>query len=433
MRPFRAFHTACALVCLAATPATAQYTIKKIVFEGATAPYTQAALEATSGLRSGDHATNDTLQQAAQRLSDTGAFGDLQVTFNGAVNAMSIIFKIKPFDPSHQLTAAFDNFIWFTPQELETGLRARVPLFAPILPEAGNLQDAVQTALADMLKEKGITATVTHNVFEPSPVRPVRIVAYRVKTPAIRLRSVNLTGVSPEFAAPIREIQAKIVGKPFNEGLENLTTAEVLLAPYLKAGYLNAHLTSRVLTPTVSSPDRIDVDLVAVVDAEVPFHIDNIVWAGSPQMSSEAFAALSPLHTGDLVTPAAIAKSIDLLAAPYRKQGYADVIVSPNPSIDTATNRVSYAFSVIPGNVYRIRTLTPLNLTPAQQTDFNRGWTLKAGDVFNSEYITNFLQQNSALRSFDGYSATFKAVRDPESRLVDVTVTFLHGTTVVVH
>jgi outer membrane protein assembly factor BamA len=432
MRPFRVFRIFSALVCLAATPALAQYTLKQIVFDGPT-PYAQAALQAASGLKPGDHATNDTLQQAAQRLSDTGAFGDLQVTFDGPATAISIIFKIKPLDPAHQLTATFDNLIWFTPEELEKGLRARVPLFAPVLPESGNLQDAVQTALSDMLKEKGVTATLTHDVFEPSPARPVRIVAFRIATPAIRLHSVNLTGVSPEFAASIREIETKIVGKSFNEGLEESTTAEILLAPYLKAGYLNAHLSDRTLTPTTTSLARIDVDLVAAVNAGTPFHVDNIVWAGSAQMSPEAFAAASPLHTGDLATPAAVAKSVDLLAAPYRKQGYPDVIVSPNPSIDTATSRVSYTFSVIPGEVYRIRNLSPINLTPAQQTDFNRGWTLKAGDVFNSEYITNFLQQNSALRSFDGYSATFKAIRDPESRLVDVTVTFIHGTTVVVH
>jgi outer membrane protein assembly factor BamA len=430
MRPFRVFRIACALVCLAATPALAQYTLKKIVFEGVTTPYTQAALEAASGLKPGDQATNATLQQAAQRLSDTGAFGDLQVTFDGPVKAISIIFKITPLDPSHQLTAAFDNFIWFTPEELEAGLRARVPLFAPTLPEAGNLQDAVQTALADMLKEKGVTATLTHDIFEPSAEYPVRIVAYRVKTPAIRLHTINLTGVSSEFAAPIHEIAGKITGRPFNDGVEKLTTAETLLTPYLKAGYLNANLTGRTLTPTASSPDRIDVDLSAAVNTGVPFHVGDIVWAGSPQISSEAFAAASPLRTGDLANPTTLAKSVDLLAAAYRKQGYADVLVSPKPSLDTATNRVSYTFSVVPGEIYRIRTLTPLNLTSAQQSDFNRGWTLKAGDVFNSEYITNFLQQNTALRSFDGYSATFKAIRDPESHLVDVTVTFIRGSVV---
>lgn len=429
MRPFRVFRITCALVCLAATPALAQYTLKKIVFEGVT-PYTQAALEAASGLKPGDHANNETLQQAAQKLSDTGAFGNLQVTFDGPANAISIIFKITPLDPSHQLTVTFDNLIWFTPGELEAGLRARVPLFAPILPESGNLQDAVQTALADMLKEKGVAATLTHDIFEPSAEHPVRIVAYRVQTPTILLHNINLTGVSSEFAASIHEIAGKITGRPFNEGAEKLTTAETLLAPYLKAGYLNAELTGRTLTPTASSPSRIDVDLAAAVNAGVPFHVGAIMWAGSPQMSSQAFAAASPLRTGNLATPINLAKSVDLLAAAYRKQGYADVLVSPKPAIDVAANRVSYTFTIVPGEIYRIRTLTPLNLTSAQQSDFSRAWTLKTGDVFNSEYITNFLQQNTALRSFDGYSATFKAIRDPESRLVDVTVIFSRGSVV---
>jgi outer membrane translocation and assembly module TamA len=432
MRPFRVLRTLSALVCLTAVPALAQYTLKKIVFQGTTS-YSQAALEAASGLKPGDKATNDTLQQAAQRLSDTGAFGDLQVSFDGPVSAISIIFKITPLDPDHQLTPTFDNFIWFTPEELEAGLRARVPLFGPILPGSGNLQDAVLTALSDMLKEKGVTATLTHEVFEPTAQHPIRIVAYRVKTPAILLRTVNLSGVSPEFTAPVHDIAAKIAGTPFREGIENLTTAETLLNPYLKVGYLNAQLTGRTLTPTTSTPDRINVDLTATVTAGQTYHVGNIVWAGSPQISSEAFAAASPLHTGDLATSATLAKATDLLAAAYRKQGYADVIVAPHPSIDATANRVSYAFTVIPGEVYRIRSLTPLNLTPAQQSDFNRGWTLKTGDVFNSEYITNFLQQNTALRSFDGYSAAFKAVRDPESHLVDVTVIFSRGSVLVTH
>ena len=423
MRPYRAFRTFAALVCLVATPVLAQYTLKKIVFEGTT-PYTQAALEAASGLKPGDKVNNDTLQQAAQRLSDSGAFGDLQVTFDGPVTAISIIFKITPLDPSHELTATFDNFIWFTPEELASGLHARVPLFATSLPESGNLQDAVQTALADMLKEKGVTADLTHEVLEPSAERLIRIVAYRVETPRILVHDVHLTNVSTEFAGPIQQIARKMVGAAFNEGIEKPTTTETLVSPYLRAGYLNAQLTDRTLTPTNASPDHIDVDLSAAVNAGEPFHVGDIVWAGSPQMSTEAFAAASPLHTGDLANPITLAKSVDLLAAAYRKQGYADVTVAPNPAIDTTASRVSYTFTVIPGEVYRIHTITPLNLTAAQQNDFDRGWTLKAGDIFNSEYITNFLLQNSALRSLNNCSAVYKAIRYPESHLVDVTVPF---------
>jgi outer membrane protein assembly factor BamA len=426
MCSFRVFRTLSALVCLAAVPALAQYTLKKVVFEGNT-QYTQAALEAASGLKPGDKVNNDTLQQSAQRLSDTGAFGDLQITFDGPATAISIIFKVTPLDPSHQLTVAFDNFIWFTPQELEAGLHTRVPLFASVMPESGNLQDAVQNALADMLKQKGVTATISHTVFEPSANHPTRIVAYRVTTPNIHLRAIKLSGVSPEFAGPVQQIAGKMAGAAFNEGPEKSTTAEVLLGPYLKAGYLNAQLTGRTLTPTTSSPDLINVDLTATVDAGPTFHIGTVTWAGSSQISSEAFAAASPLHTGEPANPAALAKAADLLAAAYRKQGYADVIVTSKPSLDTATGTVSYTFSVVPGEIYRIRTLTPLNLTPAQQSDFNRAWTLKPGDVFDSEYITNFLTRNTSLRSFEGYFATYKATRDPEARLADVTVTFSRG------
>jgi outer membrane protein assembly factor BamA len=432
MRPYRVLCIACSLLFLAATPLLAQYTIKKIVFDGIT-PYTQAALEAASGLKAGDSMTSDSMQQAAQRLVDTGAFDDLQVTVDGPTKAISVIFKVKPANAAHQLTATFDNFIWFTPAELDAGLHARVPLYGALLPESGNLQDTVQTALSDMLKEKGVTATLDHQVFEPSVERPARIVAYRVKTPSILIHTVHLTGVTQEFAPAIQERAGKIVGRPFGEGLEHLTTAEILLTPYLTAGYLNAQLSNRMLTPTASSPERIDVDLAATVETGVPFHVGEIVWAGSPEMSSAAFAAASPLHSGDLASTVTLAKSVDLLAAAYRKEGRNDVIVSPGSSIDKATSLVSYTFGVTPGEVYHVRSITPINLSPAQQNDFSRGWLLKPGDVYNPEYIQNFLKMNTALRSFEGYSASFKAVSDPENHLVDVALTFSRGSSPTAH
>ena len=395
--------------------------------------YSQSALEAASGMKPGARITSDTMQQAAQGLVDTGAFGDLQVTVDGPANAISVTFKIKPLDAEHQLTATFDNFIWFTPAELEAGLRTRVPLFGTILPESGNLQDAVQTALSDMLKEKGVTATLSHAVFEPSAERPLRIVAYRVTKPAIVLQSVHVTGVSAEYAAAVHEREAKLAGQTFREGIERLTTAETLLEPYLKAGYLNAHLVNRTLTPTPAGTDLIKIDLTAAVDAGAPFHVGEIVWAGSPQMSTEAFTAASPLHSGDPASPVTLAKAVDLLATAYHKEGYNDVIVNPNAAVDPATSRVSYMFSATPGAIYRVHSITPVNLSPTQQKDYERGWLLKPGDIYNPEYIKNFLQQNTALRSFQGYSASYKAVSDPESHLVDVIVTFTRGPVVTVN
>jgi outer membrane protein insertion porin family len=424
MQLLRALRNSCIFLCLASTSALAQYTLNKIVFRGDISPYQQVTLESATGLKAGDQLTQEVMQQAAQRLSDTGAFGDLQVTLDGPIKSVTIVFTITPLDSSHRLAVTFDNFVWFTHEELETELRSRIPLFAPLLPEAGNLQDTVQTVLSDILRKKGITATVTHTTYDPNADHPTRIVAYRVQSPAINLHSINLTGVAPEFTATMNDLKIKMVGTPFTDGFEKPTTDELLLSPYLKAGYLKAHLVNRTLTLASPSPDHVEVNLSGTIDAGTPFRVGNIIWAGSSEMSSADFITACPMRTGNLAESSALAKCIDLLAASYRKKGYADVIVSSAKSVDASANSVSYTLSVTPGDMYHIRTLTTINLTPAQQADFNRGWTLKAGDIFDSEYITNFLTQNTALRSFEGYSASFKATRDSESHLVDVIVTF---------
>ena len=68
-----------ALLFVVSAAANAQYTIKKIVFDGQNL-YSQSDLEAASGLKPGQTLNNEALQAAAQRLVDTGAFDDMQAT-----------------------------------------------------------------------------------------------------------------------------------------------------------------------------------------------------------------------------------------------------------------------------------------------------------------------------------------------------------------
>ena len=278
-----------------------------------------------------------------------------------------------------------------------------------------------------MLRQRSLPARVTHEVSEPSPELQARVVNFQITTPAIIVETVHLTGIAPEFASDLRARAAKVSGTLLDDGLEHRSTNDRLLLPYLDAGYITAHIADRKLTPIASSPDRITLDLAGTVVPGPLLRVGTLTWAGTPELSPAAFAAAAPLKHGAPASASALAKTTDLLAAPFRKEGYADVIVNATPSIDTAANTVSYTFAVIPGEQYRIRSIKPENLTPAQQTDFDRGWRMKAADLFNPDYITHFLEQNTALRSFDDYSATYRAERDPAAHLVDVTVTFMRG------
>jgi outer membrane protein insertion porin family len=104
-----------------------------------------------------------------------------------------------------------------------------------------------------------------------------------------------------------------------------------------------------------------------------------------------------------------------------------DVIVKATPTADSATHQVAYAVSVMPGEQYRIHELTANNLSDAARTDFDRGFLMKAGELYNPEYATKFLKNNTALRALEGYSASFKAYADTNTHTVDLVITFFRG------
>jgi outer membrane protein insertion porin family len=106
------------------------------------------------------------------------------------------------------------------------------------------------------------------------------------------------------------------------------------------------------------------------------------------------------------------------------------VIVEAVPTADPAGHQVAYTISVKPGEQYRIHQVTTNNLDPAAQADFDRGFLMKAGEVFNPEYVTGFLKNNTALRALEGYSASFKAYADPNTHTVDLVLTFARGSVV---
>ena len=92
--------------------------------------------------------------------------------------------------------------------------------------------------------------------------------------------------------------------------------------------------------------------------------------------------------------------------------------------------------SVVPGEQYRLHEVTANNLDAAAKAEFERGFLMKQGDLYNPDYVATFLKQNTALRALAGYSAGFKAYADPNSHTVDLVLNFvkgMNGTTVTVH
>ena len=252
-------------VCLAPT-GRAQYTVKHLVFQGEDS-YPKAQLETVSGLKPGQHIGQTEMGTAAQRLMDTGVFGDVEVTLNGPLTGIDVIFKLKPADPATMLPVSFENIVWLTPEERETGLAQAVPLYSERLPSAGTLQTQVQAALQQMLAAKNVKATV--EVFEkPStPTRATNAVAFKVTQPTIVLQRVRLDGVTAELTPEERTAIQSVMGTPFNEGIDN-HLADTLLQAYRNAGYLDAEVQDVKRLPADDGHGTVQVAIDARVAAQ---------------------------------------------------------------------------------------------------------------------------------------------------------------------
>jgi outer membrane protein assembly factor BamA len=360
MRHFRAVYLA-SIFCLISLNALGQYTIAKIVFDGAT-PYSQPDLESASGLRPGDHLTKETLQQTAQRLTDTGAFSDLQATLDGPVKAVTVVFKVKPVDESRTLAAGFENFVWWPRDELISEVHRRVSLFNGSLPEAGSLQQTVQDALQQMLAEKHIDAKLSAKIYDAAPGKPNRTIEYRVDSPDIRLHSFRLEGVSADKVSEIDKITSSLAGSQYNEDVAGIT--DRVLAVYRNAGYLDASLgnvTRAIISPT---PGRVDLDLVATIKPGRLYHVSRIDWAGSPIISSQEFAAANKVQPGDVASQQALQVSLGIIEKAYLHLGYLDVSVDAAPQLDATNNLAAYAVNVASGEQYHLREVQPVGLAP---------------------------------------------------------------------
>ena len=415
------------LLCLISVSAPCQqYTVKNLVFDGKT-PYSQAALEAASGLKPGDSITKADLQAASQRLVDTGAFDDLSSSLDGPVKSISVIFKIKGVDSSRLLTATFDNFVWFQPEELPAEVQKLVPLFNGTVPEAGNQTDAIIAALQKLLGEKGVKATVTFEPIAPSPSQPLRLAEFRVTSPEVRFHSLVLDGVTSLFSEQLNKLTSAAIGRPFIEGLVPFSLNHAVLAVYRNAGYQASKVTSLTRKIAAATGPNVNVDVTAMIEPGDVYHLSRLDWPGSPVMSSEGFAADANLHPGDIASQKALLASLGKLEAAYRNKGYIDVVVTATPNLDNTSHQVAFTIAAIAGEQYKLHQVTPVGLSAAQQKDFTSAWKMHPGDIFDEGYASSFLKNNSAIASFNGYSAKFNTVADPDAHTVDLVMTFSKG------
>jgi len=398
-----------------------------------TARYTDKEILAASGLQMGQNAADGDFKEAVQRLGESGLFSNVVYSYSSSGTGVRLELQLADADKSKLVPAHFENFVWFTDDELRTALQSRVPLFKQVLPVAGNLSDRVSEALQIILTEKQIPGRVDYlrNAEESSGA--LNAIVYRVEEVSIRIRSVEFPGASPEQTALLTTAARRLTGAEYARSSLAAVAKFDLLPVYLQRGYLKAAIgpsDARVVSQPPAAADgqdraELQVDAIVPVTPGRIYSTSSVDWKGNAAIASAEVAPLLHLPPGQPADAVRLLRDLENVGKLYRSRGYMTVQIKPDAQLDDEKSTVHYDLNIVEGDLYKMGELEILGLDTQAKARMQAAWHLREGQPYNADYPKKFVDDTGQLlpRAVR-WAVSIHETLDAKDKTVDVEIRF---------
>jgi outer membrane protein assembly factor BamA len=399
-----------------------------------TTRYTDKEILAASGLQIGQNAADGDFKEAVRRLGDSGLFSDVVYSYASANTGTRLELQLADIDKSKLVTVHFENFVWFTDEELGAALQRRVPLFKQLLPIAGNLPEQVSEALQAMLTEKNLPGRVNYlREGEDQSGGPLTAIAYRVEEVGIRIRSVEFPGASPEQTALLTTAARGLTGAEYLRSTIAAVAKFDLLPVYLQRGYLKAAFgpsDARVAPQPAPAADAqgsadVQVDAIVPVTAGKVYSTSSVDWKGTSAIATAELAPLLHLPPGQPADAVRLLRDLENVSKHYRSRGYMMVQIKPDAQFDDDKSTVHYDLNIVEGDLYKMGELEIAGLDTQAKARMLAAWTLREGQPYNADYPGKFLDDTRQLvpRGVQ-WAVSIHENPDAKDKTVDVEIRF---------
>ncbi len=354
--------------------------------------YSDAQIAATVGLRPGDPVDQEKLQAIADGLVHLGVFSRVNFRFTVKNRRATVNFELQDADA---VPVMFENFPWFTDDELAGEIRQGVPLFDGSAPRDGTLLNEITSVLAAKLASRGIKANVEHMlVAEPSSDE--MIMQFRQDGPSFTISSLTFGDALAQNSEKLKDRVSDLVGKSFSRFAIDLFENEQLRPVYLAAGQIGVKFGAPSIHFGGSDSDP---QTPSTVDVQIPitpglvYHLSGITWTGNSALDAAALSKLLAVKPGDLANGMQLAGDWEQVELEYQHRGYLDVKVTPMAQFDDAKATVAYNVKIAEGPQYRMGQLVITGLSVDSEQIVRNSWRLKAGQVFDNTYLEEMLSK----------------------------------------
>jgi outer membrane protein assembly factor BamA len=388
--------------------------------------FTPEQVAAASGLRLGEMVHREDLQAAADRLSMLGYFSSVRYRFGSKGEDVTIELQLEdaPLAP-----ASFDNFPWFSDEELAQSLRDAGFLFNGSVPEQGSVPDAMAQTLQKLLETRRVHGVVEH-ILLGRPDSDEKIQQFRVEGPALNVGSLEFSDSLASQDPHIQDRLSDVVGKPYSRYAIELFAYEQVRPIYLQHSFLRVQFGKPGVRfagdPTKLLPDTVQV--VLPVERGPAYRLGKISWTGNRILAGADLDKIVELHAGDPADGMKLLAAWDRVRASYAQHGFLDVQVAPQASFDDKAATVSYSVALAEGAQYHMGDLILTGLSLEGERRIRAAWPLAKGAVFDKESYDEFVDKGAKLAFGDlpfHYEEIGRFLRaDPRTATVDVLLDF---------
>jgi outer membrane protein assembly factor BamA len=404
-------------------PSPGKMRLSKIDFTGLQRHSPEQAI-AASGLQIGQLVDIPTLDAAAQRLFDSGLFKKLSYRYRTTGNQAVVTFQTEE-DTGAAVPVVFDNFVWFSDEELLSAIQQQIPSFAGTANDSAT--NGITKALQQLLQDRKMSGRVE---YIPSGDLSGGTTAhiFSVEGVSVPICTVHFSGATAKHESDLIKTSKPLIATDYKQSFVRPFATINLIPIYRERG----HLRAKFGTPTAKIESDTPSDCKGGVSVTVPveegplYSWGKAEWAGNAALSNPELEAALRMKTGDLANGLKIDKGLGAVQGAYGKKGYILAKLKTTPVFEDTGPSVTYQIEVTEGPQYHMGMLTITGLSEDRTNELKRKWKLQPGSVYDDSYLNEFLKKDLVLDASEiGYPpkrVTSELKLNRQKFIVEVTI-----------
>jgi outer membrane protein assembly factor BamA len=343
-----------------------------------------------SGLQVGSRVTVEDLDAAAQRLLDSGLFTKLSYRLRTTGDQASVTFQVEE-QKGGNVPVVFDNFVWFTNEELTDAVRREVPLFDGTAPERGGVIQSITRALEHLLRERKIEGQVNYTPSADTAGRNPKHV-FSVSGSAVKVCGVRFPGSAGVQESELVKNSKGLLGTEYSQEFASAFAYANLIPVYKQHGHLKAKF-GQPVAAVGSSECQGGVVVTLPVTEGLSYTWDKAEWSGNEAYEARELDSPLGMRPGMVANGLKIEEGLIAVEKFYGRKGFLTAKVKAEPVFDDENRRVSYRVAVTEGPRYTMSTLVIKGIPEADADYLKERWKLKQGAVYDNTYLKEFVEK----------------------------------------